>query len=73
MPVFYVNRNEIRGSPCGSVGVNPTGIHEVAVLTPGLDQWMGESGVAMSCGVGRQLQLGFGPLPGNFLMAQVWP
>ena len=31
---------------------NPTGNHEVAGSVPGLAQWVKESGVAMSCGVG---------------------
>ena len=39
-------------SHCGSVEINPTGIHEVASLIPGLTQWVKGSGIAMSCGVG---------------------
>ena len=31
---------------------NPTRNHEVVGLTPGLTQWVKESGVAMSCGIG---------------------
>ena len=37
--------------------MNPTGIHKDVGLIPGLAQW-----VAMSCGVGRQLQPQFHPL-----------
>ena len=32
---------------------NPTRNHEVAVLFPGLAQWVKDPGVAVSCGVGR--------------------
>ena len=35
--------------------------HEVAGPIPGLAQWVNDPGVAMSCGVGRQLQLQFDP------------
>ena len=31
---------------------NPTSIHEDVVLIPDLTQWIQESGIAMSCGVG---------------------
>ena len=32
--------------------INPTRNHEVEGSVPGLAQWVKESGVAMSCGVG---------------------
>ena len=34
--------------------VNPTRNHDVAGLTPGLAQWVKESGVAVSCDAGRR-------------------
>ena len=37
--------------------MNPTRNHEVVGLIPGLAQWVKESGVAMSCGVGRRCSL----------------
>ena len=33
---------------------NPTRNHEVSGLIPGLAQWVGESGVAINCGVGHR-------------------
>ena len=42
-------------SHCGSVEMNPTGIHEVASLIPGLTQWVKGSGIAMHCGRRRGL------------------
>ena len=33
---------------------NSTRNHEVAGSIPGLAQWVGDSGVAVSCGVGRR-------------------
>ena len=34
------------------VETNPTSIHEDACSISGLTKWIGESGIAMSCGVG---------------------
>ena len=58
----------LRSSCCGSGVTNWTSIHEDSNLTPGLAQWVKGSGVAMSCGVGQQLQLQFDPQPGNLHM-----
>ena len=33
---------------------NPTRNHEVVGSIPGLIQWVGESGIAVSCGVGHR-------------------
>ena len=41
-----------RSSRCGAVETNSTSTHEDSGSIPGLTQWVGESGVAMSCGVG---------------------
>ena len=51
---------------------NPTGIHDDR-----FNPWspsVGEgSGLALSCGVGWQLQFRFDPTPGNLHMTQVQP
>ena len=60
---------------------NPTHIYEDAGLIPSLAQWVGGSGVAVSCGVGSRrgsdptllLWHRFNPQPGNFRMPQAWP
>ena len=65
---------------------NPTRNHEVVGSIPGLDQWVKESGVAVSCGVGYRHDLDLALLwlwrrqaaiapirPGNLHMPQVWP
>ena len=44
----------IGSSYCGTAKMNPTSIHEDAGLIPDLAQWVGGSGIAMSCGVGRR-------------------
>ena len=42
-------KNSKRGSShCGSAVTNPTGIHEVEGLIPGLAQWVKGSGVAVA-------------------------
>ena len=41
-------------SHCGAVETNPTSIHEDSGSIPGLDQWVGGSSVAMSCGEGHR-------------------
>ena len=38
----------------GAVETSPANTHEDADPVPGLAQWVGESGVAMSCGVGHR-------------------
>ena len=43
-----------RSSHCGSVVMNLTGIHEDKGSIPGLVQWVAESGIAVSCGVGHR-------------------
>ena len=35
-------KNVFRSSHCGTAETNPAGIHEVAVMIPGLDQWVGD-------------------------------
>ena len=47
MPFKYVT---LRSSSCGTAEVNPTSIHEVAGMIPGLLSGLGIS-IAMSCGV----------------------
>ena len=34
--------------------MNPTSTHEDVGSIPGLTQWVGESGIAVSCGVGHR-------------------
>ena len=41
-------------SHCGSAETNLTSIHEDPSLIPGLAQWVKESGIVVSCGVGRR-------------------
>ena len=49
---FVTSKNGTSGSSrCGSVVMNPTGIHEDVGWIPGLPQWVQGFGVAMSCGV----------------------
>ena len=43
-----------RSSHRGSVEKNPTRNHEVAGWIPGLDQWVKDPGVALSCGIGHR-------------------
>ena len=45
-------QNQSRSSSYGAEETDPNSIHEDASSIPGLAQWVGESGVAMSCGVG---------------------
>ena len=44
----------IRSSCCDLVITNPTSIHKDAGSIPSLTQWVGGSGLAMSCGVGHR-------------------
>ena len=54
------SKNKQMGSSyCGSAVTNPTSNHEDMCSIPGFVQWVKGSGVAMSCGVGQQLQLQF--------------
>ena len=47
-----------RSSLCGSAERNPTSVHAVVDLIPGLTHWLRiRSSVAMSCGVGGRLGL----------------
>jgi len=43
-----------RSSRCGSTVTDWTSIYEDVGSLPGLSQWVKESGVAVSCGVGRR-------------------
>ena len=45
-------KGEVGSSPCGSVVMNTTIIHEDADLIPGLARWVRGPVVAVSCGVG---------------------
>ena len=46
-----------KGSCCGSVVTNPTGIYEDMGSIPGLPQWVKGSSIAMSCGIDRRCGL----------------
>ena len=52
--ICTVWKNITRSSPCGSVIMNLTSIHEDAGLIPGLAHWFKGSGVTVSCGVGHR-------------------
>ena len=63
-----------RSSHCGSVVMNPTGIHKDAGSTPGLAQWVKDSALpteaaqtpyCCGCGVGQHLHLRVNASPGN--------
>ena len=43
-----------RSFHCGTAETNTTSIHEDVGSIPGLDQCIEDSGIAMSCGVGRR-------------------
>ena len=51
------NLSRQENSHCGSVVANPTSIHEVSGSIPDLSQWVGESSIAVSCGVGHRCHL----------------
>ena len=78
-----IKKSTNRSSCHGTAETNPTRNHKVAGSIPGLTQW-----VAMSCGIGpevariwrscgcdlgRGLQLGLDPQPGNLHMPCMWP
>ena len=56
-----------RISPCGTAEMKLTSDHEDVASSPGLAQWVGESHVAMSCGVG--LRCGLDP---GLLLLLLW-
>ena len=43
-----------KSSHCASTMINLTSTHEDVGLIPGLAQWVKDSGIAVSCGVGHR-------------------